>query len=254
MWWVQAVLTGLVPALVGGFVGLVLGNLRWPLVLALVGGSATLAAGTNVAVSTVSAVGGTYKHAREGRIDRSLFLTLGGAAIVGGLLGSFLTRAAPAALLLWFITVLLLHEGARMVRAAGASSRAPKPDAGSCRRRIGVELLVGFGIGVLSGMVGMLLGSLRLPAMIRWLGVDARRAVGTNMAIGLAQGLAAAAGHLAQGQVALLPLAVVGLAALLGSYVGAHFTGRLPVPILKRAIGVVVLVAGLTVGALAWRA
>lgn len=103
-------------------------------------------------------------------------------------------------------------------------------------------------------MVGMLLGSLRLPAMIRWLGVDARKAVGTNMAIGLAQGAAATVGHLWQGQVALVPLVVVGAAAMLGAYTGAHFTGRLPVPTLKRAIALVLLVLGLVMGALAWQA
>ncbi len=84
------------------------------------------------------------------------------------------------------------------------------PIAQGARRRYLVEITIGFVIGVLSGMVGMLLGSLRLPEMIRWLGVDARKAVGTNMAIGLAQGLAATVGHLAQGQVVLTPLAVVG--------------------------------------------
>lgn len=258
MWWIQAVLTGLVPALLGGFVGLVLGILRWPLVLALVGGSATVAAGTNVAVSTVSAVGGTYKHAREGRFDASLFVWLGGSAVAGGFAGSFLTRAVPAVFLLWFIAALLLYEGQRLLRAAeatsSAASSATEPRWQDSRRRVLAEVMIGFVIGVLSGMVGMLLGSLRLPAMIRWLGVEPRKAVGTNMAIGLAQGAAATVGHLWQGQVAVVPLVVVGAAAMLGAYIGAHFTGRLPVPTLKRAIALVLLVLGLVMGALASRA
>lgn len=252
MWWIEAILTGFLPALVGGLVGLVLGMLRWPLLLALLGGSATLTAGTNMAVSTVSAVGGTYKHLRERRFELSLFVWLGGAAIVGGFVGSFLTRALPAAALLWFIAALLLYEGARMLRKAGAPAPVAGESAVSGRRRHLAELAIGFLIGMLSGMVGMLLGSLRLPAMIRWLRVDARRAVGTNMAIGLVQGVAATAGHLAQGQVAPLPLVVVGLAALLGSYLGAHLTGRLPAPTLKRAIAVVLLLVGVAIVRTAW--
>ena len=216
MWWVQAILTGLGPSLAGGLVGLVLGNLRWPLVLALLEGNATLAAGTNLAVSTVAAAGGTTKHARAGRVDWLLAVRLGGAAVVGGLVGSFLTRALPRAVLLGLIAALLLSEGTRMLLRA-ASAPAEAPIAQGARRRYLAELTIGFVIGVLSGMVGMLLGSLRLPAMIRWLGVDARRAVGTNMAIGLAQGAAATVGHLAQGQVALTPLAVVGAAALVAA-------------------------------------
>lgn len=249
MWWIQALLTGLIPALLGGFVGLVLGNLRWPLVLALVGGSATLAAGTNLAVSTVSAVGGTYKHAREGRFERSLFLWLGGAAIIGGFTGSFLTRAVPAAVLLWFIAILLLYEGTRMLLTTLRPSRKeaaeeePAPTM-KTSQRAAAAALIGFGVGLLSGMVGMLLGSLRLPAMIRWLKVDPRQAIGTNMAIGLAQGGAATIGHAWQGDVAFLPLVVVGAAAMLGSYLGAHFTGRLSVAALRRAIAVVLLALG----------
>ncbi len=251
MWWVQAILTGLGPSLAGGLVGLVLGNLRWPLVLALLEGNATLAAGTNLAVSTLAAAGGTAKHARDGRVDVALLVRLGGAAVVGGLVGSFLTRALPRAVLLGLIAALLLSEGTRMLlRAASAPPEVPVTQ--GARRRYLAEITIGFVIGVLSGMVGMLLGSLRLPAMIRWLGVDARKAVGTNMAIGLAQGLAATAGHLWQGQVALTPLAVVGAAALVGAYVGAHFSGRLPVPILKRAIGVVLLVSGAALVAAQW--
>jgi uncharacterized membrane protein YfcA len=258
VWWLQAILSGFLPAVLGGFVGLVLGILRWPLVLALVGGSTTLAAGTNLAVSTVSAVGGTYKHAREGRVDTSLFIRLGGGAIVGGLVGSMLTRLLPTAVLLWLITTLLLFEGARMLRAAGVEPRVATPPTEprwrEKRRRALAELFIGFVIGVLSGMVGMLLGSLRLPAMIRWLGVDPRRAVGTNMAIGLVQGAAATVGHLWQAQVSLLLMVVVGAAAMLGSYVGAHFTGRLPVPTLKRAIAVVLLLMGALLARLAWQA
>ncbi len=255
MWWFQAILTGLVPALLGGIVGLVLGNVRWPLVLTLLGGSATLAAGTNVGVSTISAVGGTYKHVTAGRFDGSLFAWLGGAAVVGGFCGSFLTRALPTAAILWIITALLFYEGGGLLLATRLDTDTPDAvSAGAQRPRILVEVAIGFGIGVLSGMVGMLLGSLRLPAMIRWLRVDPHKAVGTNMAIGLAQGLAATVGHVWQGQVVWKPLAVVGAAALVGSYVGAHLTGRLSATALKRAIAVVLLVLGVWLARTAWLA
>ena len=249
MWWAAAFLVGFVPALLGGLAGLVLGNLRWPFVLALVNGPASLAAGTNIAVSTLSAVGGTYQHVREGRFDASLFALLGAAAMVGGLVGSFFTRLLPTPGLLWLLTGLVFYEAVQMLLRAEADSTAPA--SGSRPRHYGAEVAIGFGIGMLSGTVGLLLGSLRLPAMIRWLGVDARRAVGTNMAIGLAQGLTATAGHLWQGQVALVPLVVVGVAAFVGSSVGACFTGRLPVPMLKRAIGWTLLVVA---AAMAWTA
>ncbi len=118
MWWVQAILTGLGPSLAGGLVGLVLGTLRWPLVLALLEGNATLAAGTNLAVSTVAAAGGTTKHAREGRVDVALLVRLGGAAaLVGAYVGAHFSGWLPVPTLKRAIGVVLLVSGAGLVTA-----------------------------------------------------------------------------------------------------------------------------------------
>lgn len=55
-------------AAIGGLVGLVLGNLRLPLVV-LLATSPAAAAGANVAISGVAAMTSAGTHARAGRID-----------------------------------------------------------------------------------------------------------------------------------------------------------------------------------------
>jgi uncharacterized protein len=55
-------------SLVGGLVGLVLGNLRLPVLLAFASSPAA-GAGANVAVSGAAAVAAASRHARAGRID-----------------------------------------------------------------------------------------------------------------------------------------------------------------------------------------
>src|SRR5437763_89454 len=60
----------------GSSVGLMLGHVRLPLLVWFLGSAAT-GAGTNLAVSSVGAIAGSYHHAREGRVDWRLFLIVG---------------------------------------------------------------------------------------------------------------------------------------------------------------------------------
>ncbi|MBI4610660.1 MAG: TSUP family transporter [Candidatus Rokubacteria bacterium] len=53
---------------IGGIVGLALGTMRLPFLL-LLGMPAPVAAGTNILVSTLSAVSGLVRHWRAGRVD-----------------------------------------------------------------------------------------------------------------------------------------------------------------------------------------
>ena len=51
-------------------------------------------------------------------------------------------------------------------------------------------------IGLLGGLVGLILGSLRMPALLRWVGETPQRAVGTNVTVGVFVGVAGSLAHL----------------------------------------------------------
>jgi uncharacterized membrane protein YfcA len=101
------------------------------------------------------------------------------------------------------------------------------------------EILVGLGLGVVSGVIGLMLGSLRLPAMIRVLRIDPGVAVGSNMAIGAVTAVAAAVLAVVSGQGHLdwRALLIVGPLTVLGGYLGARLTGTVSPAALKRIIG-----------------
>jgi uncharacterized membrane protein YfcA len=91
--------------------------------------------------------------------------------------------------------------------------------------------------------VGLILGSLRLPALVRWAEVSPHAAVGTNSAVGAVVGVGGLLGHLPSG----IDWAVLGVgsaAAMPAAYLGARFTGRLDEHQLLRAIALVLLVSG----------
>jgi uncharacterized membrane protein YfcA len=98
-------------------------------------------------------------------------------------------------------------------------------------------------IGLLGGFVGLILGSLRIGALLRFIGADAFRAVGTNVAVGFCLGVAGVFGHLTGG-VDWTLLAVGAGASVPGSLLGARLTGRLSERQLLRAVGGTLLAAG----------
>jgi uncharacterized membrane protein YfcA len=105
-------------------------------------------------------------------------------------------------------------------------------------------ILTGALIGLLGGLVGLILGSLRVPALLRYVGEEPARAVGTNITIGVCVGIAGVLGHTPDG-VDWDLLALGGAASVPGAVIGSRLTGRLSEAQLLRAIGAILIVAGL---------
>ena len=76
-------------AVAGGAVGLVLGNIRLP-VIVLSATSPAAGAGANIGISGVSALTAAIVHIRAGRIDWRLVAWLTPPSIVGALVGGYL--------------------------------------------------------------------------------------------------------------------------------------------------------------------
>jgi uncharacterized membrane protein YfcA len=228
-----AFLASFVAGYLGSAVGLVLGTLRLPAIL-LLSGDAAAGAGTNIAISAASAATGGYRHAREGRVAWRVVAWMTPPSVVGAVLGALLSDELPTRLLLAAIAAVLAWNGfdllARPIR--GRPSEEP---------RLTPAVIFGSLIGLLGGAVGVILGTLRMPALLRGVGLTAHRAVGTNLLIGFALGLFAFATHAILGQVewGLLAAGIAG--ALPGGWFGAKLTGRLSEETLRRAIGVALL-------------
>jgi uncharacterized membrane protein YfcA len=106
------------------------------------------------------------------------------------------------------------------------------------RPRIAPAVGFGFVIGVIGGALGVILGTLRVPALLRAVGLTARRAAGTNLVVGFFLGAFGFAAHAARLEVDW-PVLAAGLAgAIPGGWLGAHATGRLSERALRRGLGV----------------
>jgi uncharacterized protein len=226
-------------SLIGGLVGLVLGNLRLP-VMVLFATSPAAGAGANVAVSGAAAVASATTHARAGRVSRRLFWAMAPPSLVGAIAGGVLSGLIPGRALLAAIALVVLYGAWEVYRYR----RPGTGDGDATRGDLWSAAAVGLGVGLLGGFVGLILGSMRLPAMVRWVGVGPYAAVGTNAAVGVVVGLGGLIGHLPSGiDWDLLAVGCVG--GIPGAYLGAKLTGRLDEQALLRAMALVLLVSGL---------
>jgi uncharacterized membrane protein YfcA len=225
-------------ALGGGLVGLVLGNIRLPAVL-LVSSSPGAGAGANIGISAVAAATASVAHIRAGRVNWRLFAWMAPPSIVGALVGGYVSGLVPGDVLLLAIAAVLFYSAIDLLGwqpPARTSADAPALDYTSA-------VATGFAIGLLGGFVGLILGSLRMPALIRIVGESPARAVGTNVTVGFCVGVAGVIGHLPTAAPDWDLLAVGGAASIPGAALGARLTGRLSELQLVRAIAVILFIA-----------
>ncbi len=160
-------------ALAGGVAGLVLGNLRLPLVLQF-STSTSAGAGANVAISAASALTASIAHWRGGRIEWRLFWLMAPPSLLGGIAGGLISGLLPQQLLLALIAVVVLYGAVEVGRrarhitpSAEGSTQSQFSPPGEKKYDRNVAIAIAFAVGVLGGLVGLILGTLRLPAMVR---------------------------------------------------------------------------------------
>jgi uncharacterized membrane protein YfcA len=227
-------------ALAGGVVGLVLGNIRLPATL-LVASHPAAGAGANIGISGVAATAAAIVHIRAGRTNWRLFAWMAPPSMVGAVIGGYVSGLLPDEALLIAIGAVLVYFGVDLLRVRDRpSGRTAAPGE---ELDIRAAVLTGLGVGLLGGFVGLILGALRMPALLRYVGETPARAVGTNLTVGVCVGIAGVIGHTPDG-VDWDLLAIGSAASVPGAFLGARLTGRLSERQLLHAIGAILVVAG----------
>jgi len=204
-------------------------------------GDPSAAAGTNIAISAAAAATGGYQHARAGRVDWRVVRWMAPASVAGAIIGALTGHLVPQRALFAAISAVLLWSGVDLLVTPFRASPKVQP-------ALWPAAVSGFAIGLIGGALGVILGTLRMPALLRAVGLDARRAVGTNLIVGFFLGVAGFAAHAFRLEVEWDLLAVGLAGALPGAWLGARVTGRISELQLRRAIGVALLVIAAAFG------
>ena len=214
-----------------------------PVLHYLVGQPEKLAIGGSLLVVGLIAASAAIPYALHRQVDWRNVAWFGLPGMLGAWLGATLAHWVPGTVQLVLFAVVMLLAAWRMLRG-GVTQRADHPP-----HRMTV-VAGGFGVGALSGLVGVGGGFLIVPALVLLAGVPMASAVGTSLAVialNSFTGFAKYLGVLAQLSLQLDWLVLLAVAAIgiLGSFVGHRLGRRLPQATLRRAFGVFLVVMGL---------
>lgn len=247
----------------GSAVGLVLGHLRLPLLVYCLP-STTVGMATNLAISGLGALSGSLQHLRNGRVSWKLLAFMGLPSVVGAALGAVAVAQVDGRWARIGIGGFLLLTGVSMLPRRGSATESATESAESEPKQIAkplhpmhslypmhqvrlvFEVLLGLALGFLASLTGLMLGSLRLPVMIRLLRIDPTIAIGTNMGIGCLTALGGAISLWPHNEaLPVWPLLIVVPPTILGGYLGARLTGWLPKNVLCYLVGLTIVLAGM---------
>jgi uncharacterized membrane protein YfcA len=157
--------------------------------------------------------------------------------VVGAVIGALAAGDVSESLLYVLIAAILVWSGVDLAFRPVSPRTRDRP-------RVGRGGVLAFFIGLLGGAVGVILGTLRMPALIRSVGLDVRKAAGTNLVVGFFLGVAGFLTH-AAGEGVDWGVLVAGLAgAIPGGWTGARASGRVSESGLRLLLGIVLVVVG----------
>ncbi|KHO19166.1 sulfite exporter TauE/SafE family protein [Mycolicibacterium setense] len=234
-----AVLVGVSLGLLGGGGSI----LTVPLLAYVAGMEAKEAIATSLLVVGVTSVVSMLSHARAGRVRWRSGLMFGAAGMAGAYLGGLLSYVVPGSVLLTAFTVVMIATGIAMIKGRKACEPTTRT------MPVARVLLMGLGVGVVTGAVGAGGGFLVVPALALLGGLPMPVAVGTSLLVIAMNSAAGLAGHLSTVPIDWTIAGAVTAAAVLGSLLGTRLTAHVDPDAVRRAFGwFVLLMASLILG------
>jgi len=203
------------------------------------GYAAPLAVGTTLFAVIFTAISGGYGHLVRRNLDLRATLWLGGAGILGVVLGSWLfVRLTDHVSLLGLILGLaFLWPAVRMTYEGLGKGRAPRREGESVPGRSVSLGLFGLAIGILTGVVGLGGGYALVPGLIYLFGAPVYLTMGTSLATMIPLAIVGGGIKLAQGYVAMGAGLLLASGTVVGAQIGAAVIKRFRPNTLKLIFG-----------------
>lgn len=233
--------------ILSGLIGLSLGLIGGggsiitvPVLVYVLGVEAHEAVGMSLAVVGATSLIGSFLHYRRGSVRLKTGFIFGAAGIVGALIGSPLTRLLSTSALMMTFATMMLVIAVLMMR------RKPKADGfkvESNERVLSVwkALSAGFGVGVLTGFLGVGGGFLIVPALLTFGGLAMKEAIGTSLFVIFLNCVAGLVGHASQNNFDWALTAQVTILAVAGTVFGTLLSHRLTANKLQKGFAAFVL-------------
>ena len=265
--WEYSLLVGggsLFAGLLGALTGLGGGVVIVPFLTLALGVDLRYAIGASLISVIATSSGTAASYVREGYSNIRIGMFLEIATTLGAITGAFVALRAPTHQIAIIFSIVLLYSAYQSIRPQAVTSKVSCPDPIARHLRLdgafpapgggwesyrvshvpgGFSLM--FGAGVLSGLLGIGSGAVKVLAMDRVMGLPFKVSTTTsNFMIGVTA--AASAGvYLSRGYFAPGLVMPVLLGVLAGSSLGARLLLRAPVRVLRTIFGVVIFALAL---------
>jgi len=232
-----------------GLIGVGGGEFRIPILLYILGLPITSAVAVNLLVGLFTVAASSIMRLRVGlleggAIDIALAMSL--TSIVGSYVGAASTGRVEPRLLKRVLAVFLVAIGVKIGLEPFMEAPGPMEIGFSPLEEAILAAIIGLLIGVISGMLGVAGGELRIPALIYIFGQDIRVAGTTSLLISIptvATGLIKHQRMRHMGRGAAKIAAIMGAASILGASIGAQQAVLIEKDILKMLLSAILIMA-----------
>ena len=226
-----------------------------PIFVYVLGFGAKEAIAMSLAVVGTTSLFGALSHWKAGNVNLRVATIFGVVAMAGTYLGArlavFFSGAAQLAL---FAVVMLLaaffmfREKKPIPAAVGktdAQGASAKPDGADVKEMsLGLIVVEGIAVGILTGLVGVGGGFLIVPALVLLGKIPMKQAVGTSLLVIAMKSAAGFLGYLGQVEVPWGFMAIFTAVAIVGIFAGTYLVKFVSQEALKRGFAVFLVVMG----------
>ncbi|MFN4248484.1 MAG: sulfite exporter TauE/SafE family protein [Flavipsychrobacter sp.] len=247
--YLSAILIGISLGLIGGGGSI----LTVPVLVYLFGISPAIATSYSLFIVGSSSLVGAYRNYRKGWTDIKTALLFGISSITTVFLTrKFIIPNIPDNLLtlgqltVTKATATLVLFAILMILASSSMIRSKNVAADNTRTQSTAKLLLyGIGIGIVTGLLGAGGGFLIIPALVFFVGLDIKKAIGTSLLIIALNSLIGFTGDIGQYDIDWKLLGSITALAIAGIFIGGYIGKSIPGNKLKKGFGWFVLIMGI---------
>ncbi|MFL0245645.1 sulfite exporter TauE/SafE family protein [Candidatus Clostridium stratigraminis] len=208
------------------------------------------AIGTSLFVDVIASLTVSYSYFKNGNIDIKSGIWIALTSIVGAQFGALFASKMPEGKLSSYFGVVLIIAGLSMLR----KSYKDKKDTSNTIsklvhfnkewQKILAALIIGLGIGILSGIFGAGGGVMILLALIILMSYPLHKAIGTSTLIMAITALSSTIGYGIRGSIDLVFGSFLSIGAVLGGILGSRYANKVNEKTLQKIVGICFMAMG----------
>jgi len=237
-------LFGVTAGIVGGLLGIGGCSIMLPALYFLFKYSLPKAIGTTITAVIVTALSGAAAHIKMKNVDFQTAKIISFMGALGAIIGSilFIFLAKNIALLSIIVGLAFIYTSIRMIiEGVKRKSRKITSNENKIPGSTTSKGVLGFIIGILTGIIGLGGGYALVPSFIYFLKSPVKIAVGTSLASFISMALISGVFKIMIGEVDIIAALLLGLGTALGAQFGAKLVPRTPSWMIKLLFGLLFL-------------